>query len=154
MYQGFVHLHNLMRWVILILLLLNVFRHLTAGQKPFEAKDKKLGLFLMIAAHIMLLLGLFQYFFGDFGLKLITTNGFAAVMKDSALRFWAVEHITSMILAIVFITVARGVFRKSITDQAKHRRALLLYVVALVLILAAVPWPFRESIARPLFPGM
>jgi hypothetical protein len=132
----------------------NIIRHLLAMQKPFEPIDKKLGLSLMIAAHIMLLLGLYQYFFGDFGLALVTKNGFAAVMKDPALRFWAVEHITSMIISIVLITIARGVFRKPITSVAKHKRALILYLFALVIILAAVPWPFREAVARPLFPGM
>ena len=76
------------------------------------------------------------------------------VMKNSVLRFWAVEHITSMFLAIVLITVARGVFRKPITNEAKHKRALLLYVVALILVIAAVPWPFREAVGRPWFPGM
>ena len=43
---------------------------------------------------------------------------------------------------------------KPLTNQAKHKRALLLYVIALILVLAAIPWPFRENIARPLFPGM
>jgi hypothetical protein len=29
-----------------------------------------------------------------------------------------------------------------------------MYLIAMVLILAAVPWPFRELIGRPWFPGM
>ena len=154
MYQGILHLHNFLRWVILLLLLVNVIRHVMAMNKPFANADKKLGLVLMITAHVMLLVGLYQYFAGPFGYRLFAENGASVVMKNPALRFWAVEHITSMILAIVLITVARGVFRKPITNEAKHKRALLLYVVALILVIAAVPWPFRENIARPLFPGM
>jgi hypothetical protein len=154
MYQGLVHLHNFMRWVILLLLIFNIIRHITASSKPFGAQDKKLGLMLMVAAHITLLLGLYQYFAGDFGFKLIQQYGMGEVMKIASVRFWAVEHITGMILAIALITVARGVFRKVIPDAAKHKRALLLYTIALLLILAVVPWPFREGVARPWFPGM
>ena len=154
MYQGLVHLHNFMRWVILILLIINIGRHIVAINKPFGSQDKRLGLMLMVAAHIMLVLGLYQYFFGSFGYKIIAENGFAVVMKNAALRFWAVEHITAMILGIALITVARGVYRKTITNESKHKRALLLYLISLIIILASVPWPFREGIARPLFPGM
>ncbi len=154
MYQGLLHLHNFMRWVILILLVVNIVRHLVVMKQPFAERDKKLGLMLMIAAHITLLIGLYQYFAGPWGFQLIVDKGMAVVMKDSALRFWAVEHITGMLIGIVLITIARGVFRKSISNEAKHKRALLLYIIALVVILASVPWPFREGIARPLFPGM
>ncbi|MES2647141.1 MAG: hypothetical protein V4717_09720 [Bacteroidota bacterium] len=143
-----------MRWVILILLIINIVRHITASNQTFGSKDKKWGLMLMITAHIMLLLGLYQYFAGPWGYQLIQNEGMGVVMKNAAYRFWAVEHITGMILSIVLITVARGVYRKTITNQAKHKRALLLYVIALIIILVSIPWPFREGIARPLFPGM
>jgi hypothetical protein len=35
----------------------------------------------------------------------------------------------------------------------KYKKAFWFFVVALILILAAIPWPSRE-IGRPLFPGM
>lgn len=155
MYAGSVHLHNMLRWVILILLLLNVYRHATAGAQPYGDKDRKLGLYLMISAHIMLLLGLFQYFFGGVGLSRIQDEGMSAVMKNSEWRYWAVEHISSMLISIVLITLGYGVRKKQMDDIAKHRRALLLYAVALLLILAAMPWPGRQGeIGRPLIPGM
>ena len=153
MYTGLLHLHNLMRWIILLLLLLNVFRHFTAGSKSFSTTDKKLGLWTMIAAHITLVIGLYQYFAGGAGYKLFEILGVGGVMKDTVARFWAVEHITGMLIGIVLITVARGVYRKNISDAAKHRRALILYVLALIIIMAVIPWPGRE-VARPLFPGM
>jgi hypothetical protein len=153
MYNGILHLHNLMRWVILILLLINIVRHITAAARPFASADKKLGLWAMIAAHLTLVIGLYQYFAGGSGFKLFQVLGVGGVMKDAVARFWAVEHITGMLIGIVLITLARGVFRKNLTDKAKHRRALILYVLALVAIVAVIPWPGRE-VARPLFPGM
>lgn len=154
MYQGLVHLHNFLRWIILILLIVNIIRHLTAGARPYSAPDKKLGLWLMIAAHITLLLGLFQYFAGDFGFKLIQQYGMGEAMKIASVRFWAVEHIMGMIFAIVLITIARGVFRKPISDKSKHTKALVYYVIALIIMLAVIPWPSRVGIGRPIFPGM
>ena len=76
-------------------------------------------------------------------------GGFGEVMKDSFALFWVVEHITAMILAIVLITIARGKAKTLNFNAAKW-----LYLVALILLLAAIPWPFREGIGRPWFPGM
>ena len=144
MESGLLHLHNFLRWVILFFLILSLIQ-------AFGKKEglKKTSLWLLIASHITLLIGLYQYFTGSFGYKLIQANGFAAVMKDSVLRFWAVEHITGMILAIVLITIARG---KS--KRGGYSAAGWLYLIALIIILAVIPWPFREGIARPWFPGM
>ena len=150
MYTGLLHLHNLLRWVILILLVVALIRHLAgvSGRKPLTSGDKKVGLFLLISAHIQFLIGLYQWFIGGFGYNLIRGNGFGEVMKNAAQRFWAVEHITGMLIAIILITVARG--RVKI---GSYSAASWMYVVALLLIIAVVPWPFREDIGRPWFPG-
>lgn len=146
MYTGLLHLHNALRWVILILLLIALFQAFTK-----KGGLQKTSLFLLISAHITLLLGLFQYFNNEaVGFHMIERlGGFGNVMKDSFARFWVVEHIGAMILAIVLITMARGRAKKQ-----NYSAASWMYVVALILILAAVPWPFREAIARPWFPGM
>ncbi len=144
MESGLLHLHSFLRWVILFFLLLALVQ--AFGKK---VALKKTSLWLLISAHITLLIGLYQYFTGAFGYKLIQSNGFSAVMKDSALRFWAVEHISTMLIAIILITIARG---KS--KVGAYSAASWLYLIALLLILAGVPWPFREGIARPWFPGM
>lgn len=123
------------------------------GNKPFTSSDKKAGLFLMISAHIMLLIGLYQWFAGQWGLNNIQHMGMKAVMKDSVFRFWAVEHITGMLISIILITIGRGSAKKMISDKAKHRRSFSFYFIALIIILASVPWPFRE-VARPIFPGV
>ena len=69
--------------------------------KPSKSRGlQKTSLWLLIAAHITLLIGIYQYFTSAVGYKLIQNNGFSAVMKDSVMRFWAVEHISGMLLAI------------------------------------------------------
>lgn len=146
MYNGLLHLHNALRWIIIILLVLSLVQALTKNEKI-----TKTSLWLLISAHITLLLGLFQYFNSDkVGFVLIERLGsFGNVMKDGAARFWAVEHISAMVIAIVLITIARGKAK-----VLNYKAATILYIIALLLILAAVPWPFREGIGRPWFPGM
>ena len=150
MYNVLLSLHSILRWVILLLLIMNIVRHITAANKPFDNMDKKLSLWLMIAAHITLIIGLYQWFAGALGYQNIKENGMQTVMKDDTYRFFAVEHAVGMIVAIIVITIARGVYRKNITDVKKHRRSLILYIIALVIILALVPWPGMQHVGRPL----
>lgn len=155
MYTGLLHLHNLMRWVILILLLVALINAITGiiNKRPFTSGNRKVSLFLMISAHITLLIGLYQWIVGPVGLKLIQQLGMGPVMKDAAARFWAVEHITGMLIGIILITIANSTGKKNISPERKHKKMLWLYLFALIVIFASVPWPFRE-VARPLFPGM
>lgn len=157
MYTGLLHLHNLLRWVIFILLLWAIVKSLLgmAGNKPFTNGDKKLGLFLMIAAHTTLLIGLYQWFASPiWGFQDIQTAGMKAVMQDKLHRFWAVEHFAGMLIGIILITIGRGSAKKNITDVAKHKRSFTYYFIAFVIIVASIPWPFRELVGRPWFPGM
>ena len=154
MYEGLLHLHNFGRWVVLILLLVALVKSFNgmSGNKPFTNGDKKTGLFLMISAHIMLLIGLYQWFV-RMGLPLIQQYGMKAVMQNAQQRFWAVEHITGMLIGIILITIGRGSAKKNISDKAKHSRSFWFYLIAFIIIVASVPWPFRE-VGRPLLPGM
>lgn len=154
MYTGLLHLHNLMRWVILILLVINIINHFNSASKPITSKDKKLSLFLLISAHITLLIGLYQYFFGNLGFKLISQLGMGEVMKTGYYRFWAIEHITGTIIAILLITLANGALKRNISDINKRKKARNLLLTALIIILLVVPWPFRQDIGRAWFPGM
>ncbi len=151
MYNFLLGLHNLLRWIILLLLFVNLVRHFIAINRPFAAIDKKLGLWLMISAHIQLVVGLYQWFAGAWGLQNFKNNGAAQVMQNSTERFFAVEHTVSMIIAIALITIARGIFRKQIPDGKKHRRCILLYALALIIILAMIPWPGMDEVGRSLF---
>ena len=155
MQTGLVHLHNLLRWVILILLLVSIYKSYSGWKsgKQFAAGDKKIWLFTMIASHITLLLGLYQWALGRIGFLSTDYTSFGSVMEDKVSRFFLVEHPITMILAIVMITLGHGMAKKSVDDETKYKKAFRYFIIALVLILAAVPWPFRE-VARPWFPGM
>ena len=55
-------------------------------------------------------------------------------MKDPALRFWAVEHITSMFAAIALAHVGRVLARKATTPAAKRTRLLICFGLATLLM--------------------
>jgi len=111
MYNGLLLLHSFLRWVILVLAIVSIYKNYLGmrGGRVFSAGDKKVGLFLMIAAHTTLLVGLYLWFFGPFGLMNIQNLGFGEVMKNRIARYYAVEHTAGMLIAIVLITIGRGV---------------------------------------------
>jgi hypothetical protein len=155
METGLLHLHNLLRWIILVLLVLSIVKAYTGwkSNKAFSAADKKTWLFTMIAAHVTLLLGIYQWTLGRFGLFTFVKPEGVSMMKDATLRFYQMEHPVMMIVSILLITLAHGMSKKSVADQVKYKKAFQYFLLALLLILVAIPWPFRE-IGRPLFPGM
>ena len=105
----------------------------------------------MISAHTTLLIGLILLFFGTYGIAKGVPEGIS-VMKNSTYRFFWVEHPLMMLIAIVFITIARGQAKKSTPDAVKYKKAFWFFIIALLLILASIPWPFRQEIGRPLIP--
>jgi multisubunit Na+/H+ antiporter MnhB subunit len=66
--------------------------------------------------------------------------GMGEVMKDSALRKALVEHPLTIIIAIVLITIGFSKHKKKTTDKAKFKTITIFYTIALILILAMIPW--------------
>jgi hypothetical protein len=144
-YSFLLHLHSIGRWILLLLLLVAIFNSLVAGQRPWIRTDARTGSILTITADLMLLIGLAIWYWGPKGYKLIEeAGGMSAVMKNSYYRFFAIEHITGMLIAIILIHIGKAQARKKISDRAKHRRTVIFYLLALIIILATIPWPFRQ----------
>ena len=139
MYTGLLHAHSGLRWVVLILLIAAIFN--AFGKKNggvWTAKDKKITLFAMVFTHIQLVLGIILYFMSP---KVQFVEGF---MQNPVYRFFAVEHITLMIIAIALITIGYSKAKRAATDAKKFGAVATFYLVGLILILASIPWPFRH----------
>lgn len=151
MYTGFLHLHNLLRYVLVILLILALFKSFAGwfSKKQYSSADDKISLYLLITAHLQLLIGLALYLFLS-PVAEVATSDMGAAMKDPVLRFWAVEHLSAMVLGIILITLGRIMGKKGSTDNARFRRQAIYYLLATVLIFSAIPWPW-SAIARPWF---
>ena len=144
--------HSIFRWVLLILLLLSIIQSFVGWIKRRELRegDVKLWLFTMISAHINLLIGLILLLFGRYGILSSGLPEGVDLMKDKFYRFFWVEHPTGMLVAIILITLGRGVVKKQITDPVKYKRSFWFFLFAMVVILATIPWPGREIVGRGL----
>ncbi len=145
MYDFVLRVHSILRWAVLLLLVVSVYKHFAGRNKPFTALHRKLGLFTMIAADIQLLIGLYQWFAGPRGLKMLQSMPMKEIMRDSVTRFYAIEHITAMLIAIILIHVGYGYAKKNVPDPQKHKRVLLFFGLALLIVLISIPWPFRAA---------
>jgi L-asparagine transporter-like permease len=146
-YNILVQAHSAGRWLLLLFLLVAIFRSLSAGNRPYNRGDNSTGLVLTIVTDLMFLVGVVLYFAGNWGYKLFQQMSTKEIMNNSVLRFFAVEHITLMLIAVILIHIGKAQGRKNISDRARHRRTLIFYFIALLVILVAVPWPFREGFA-------
>lgn len=142
MYQAIKYLHSY--WAYLVVLVV-VFATLNAlysffTNKEYSYKDFRLSLFALIVTHLQFLIGLVLFFVSPLGLQSILNNGIAAVMKDSALRLYAIEHPTVMQLTAVFITIGYSKHKKKLTSHPKFKMLAIFYTIALVLLLSRIPW--------------
>jgi hypothetical protein len=148
--QALLVIHNLLRWLILLFGIWTVLAAISgvASKRAFTASDGRSNFLFMLTMDLQLLVGLGLYFSGAWfdRLKHLGDN-----MKDANLRFFTMEHELLMIVAWVLVHMGRVAVKKSITSPFKFRRSLIFFGITLILILIAMPWPFREAVARPWF---
>jgi membrane protein DedA with SNARE-associated domain len=138
MYEILKHTHSGLRWVALILILMAIYNSITA--KEFTKREKLINLFSMVSLHTQLLLGLVLYFISP------RVSFAAGWMKDASFRFYGMEHLAGMLIAIALITVGYVKSKKGTTPAAIYKPIKLFYIIGLILILASIPWPFRANL--------
>jgi hypothetical protein len=152
MYLPVLVLHSLLRWLVLFAGVLAVSRALTGilGPRPWTPTDARSGRLFVLSIDVQTLLGLVLYGI----LSPITKGAFedmVVAMRNSTLRFWAVEHIAMMLVALVLAHIGRARSKAASSDAAQHRQAAIFFTLALVIVFMAMPWPWARE-ARPLFP--
>ena len=145
MYEILKHTHSGLRWVALILILLAIYNSITA--KEFTKREKLVNLFSMVSLHTQLILGLILYFISD------KVKFFDGWMKEPTgiYRFYGIEHLAGMIIAIALITVGYVKSKKGNSPAEIYKPIKLFYIIGLILILASIPWPFRANLGGAWF---
>ncbi|HYF66588.1 MAG TPA: cytochrome B [Ohtaekwangia sp.] len=138
MLQGLLHTHSLLRYFILIALLAVIIKAIIglASDKPFGKWDNKISLYLLIFTHLQFVVGLVLYFMNLAQDRLVQFG--SGTMSNSGIRYWTVEHIFGMFIAVGVITAARSSSKKLTNDAAKHKRLLILNVIALIIIIVTI----------------
>ena len=142
MYNTVKFIHSWWAYLVLFVLVIATINSLAGlvGKKEYQPKDFRLALFTLIVTHIQFLIGLILFFVSPYGLQSITNNGMGAVMKDSVLRLYAVEHPTVMILTVALITIGYSKHKKKLVSGPKFKALTLFYTLGLILMLSRIPW--------------
>ncbi len=152
MYDLLLTLHSWVRWVVVVAAVLAFGQALRGwlGRRDWTQMDDRLGLFFTISLDVQLLIGLILYVVSP--LIEAAMQDFGAAMSASGMRFFAVEHVLMMVIAVVLAHVGRALSRRVEDAQVKHQRAAIFFGLSILLVLAAVPWAFREAaVSRPWF---
>lgn len=141
MFETVKMLHSLWAYLTLLLIVIAALNALFKffGNKEFHPIDFRISLFTLIVAHIQLLLGLVLFFAADY-LSLFSELGMGGIMKNSILRSNIVEHPLMMIIAVILITVGYSKHKKKLTSKPKFKVLAIFYTLALVCVLAKIPW--------------
>ena len=152
LYLTFLHLHSLLRWVALLGLVARVGRSTLAlvqkdGWKPL---DRGISVAATAAMDTQLLIGC-VLFFALSPIAQTAMSNMGAAMRDPSLRFYSVEHTTMMFLSIVLAHVGQILAKRAADDRRKHLYSVACYGLALLMVVAAIPWPFRAVVGRGLY---
>ena len=150
MYTFVLVLHSWLRWAALVAgvgatMAAFTDRAPTAGL----GRADRWGLALMATLDLQMLLGLLLYLVLS-PMMVAIRQDFSGAMQNPVARFWAVEHISMMLAAVIFVHVGRVLARKAKSPAAKRTRLLVCFGIATLAMFAATPWPGLAN-ARPLF---
>jgi len=136
--------HSGWRYLVIILLLVAFINALMGylGKKPYTEGNRKLNVFALISTHIQLVLGLVLYFMHDW---------YKGDMSVAVQRYWKMEHIAMMIVAIILITVGNARSKKVDSALMKHRTIFIFFGLALLIITAAIFAMVKSDPTRQLF---
>jgi len=144
-------LHSWNRWIILVagvIVIAAAIKGLSA-KSDYSHFQRKWALVFLSSLHLQLLIGLVMYFF----LSPVTAQAlsdFGAAMKDSVLRFWAVEHAFVNLIAIGLAQTGSILVKRRADSTGKHKQTLIWSGIALLLILAMIPMGMM-GVERPWF---
>jgi heme A synthase len=147
MYELTLIAHNLMRWVVLALAVFALVRIYMGlfGKKEWTDTDRKALSFYSIGMDIQLLLGLLLYFVVSPFMANIRSN-FGGAMSDSSLRFFAVEHLLMMVVAVVLAHVAVVMAKRANLSSSKFRQGAIWLTLSVLAVLVSIPWAQRPLV--------
>jgi hypothetical protein len=140
MYELVLLVHSWLRWAVLAAGLAAAF----GGR----SRDDTGGKWFVILLDLQIVLGLLLYFALSPFTKAAMAN-FGEAMGNSQLRFFAVEHVFGMLIGTALAHVGRKKVKNAVIER-RGRLALIFYGLALLAIMASIPWPGMPA-GRPLF---
>lgn len=133
MYTSFLHIHSFTRYILLVLLVVVIVKSLIGwlSRSQFSKGDNVLAVMNMGFAHLQVIIGLILYYQSP-NVKL------GEGMMTNAFRYWSVEHLSLMLVAVILISIGRISSKKAKDDSTKHKRLFIYNALALLLIVVSV----------------
>ncbi len=152
MYSFLLHLHSWNRWLIIItgvLAIVTSFMGWQQKRSEFLKKDHIIAASFIGFLHLQLIIGLLLQFVYS-PIAKAAMSDFGAAMKNTELRFWAVEHLIAMVLVVAIAQIGRIKSKKNSAPSKGYKQAFVFYLVSAIIMLASIPWGLIHP-ARPLF---
>jgi hypothetical protein len=149
MYSTTLIIHSFFRWLVLLSLLYAIFNAFRGWRthKPFKKHDSILRQTTVSLAHIQFTLGVILYFTSPITGYFV--RNFSEAVHNRGMRFFGMEHITMMVIAVALITHGASLSKKRETDTEKFKTMAIYFSIGLVIIFLSIPWPFSPFTARP-----
>ncbi len=128
-------LHSLLRYGVVITVAAAGLLHLRGWlmQRPILNGERMWAILAVVFCHVQLVMGLILY--------AMNFQGYMAMGGETG-RFWKMEHLGTMVIAIALVTIGRVSSKRANEEPVKQKRVAIFYLIALALILWAIPWPF------------
>jgi hypothetical protein len=149
MYLALILLHSFVRWLVAGSLIYAVYRGARGWftKVKFSKIDDSVRHITATFAHIQLMVGYVLYFNSPF-ISYFRSH-FSEAIKQFEFVFFGVIHISLMTVAIIVITIGSSAAKRQVADFAKFKTMTIFYIIALLIILIAIPWPFSPLASRP-----
>jgi hypothetical protein len=140
MYEIFLMLHSVLRWLVLVTALWAVIRFVGGwlGKRQFTSADGSAAKFYTISLDIQFLIGLILMFVSPLIQALFAD--FGGGMKNPELRRIGMEHTILMLAAVTFGHIGNAMAKKNTDDASRLRKGAIFFVLSLVALLAGIPW--------------
>lgn len=151
MYPLFLPLHSLIRWFVLIFLLFSIFRGFRGiiKNQVFSTFDNNIRIITVKVVQLQFCIGIVLYFLSPISRYFLRDFNSAIHLRE--IRFFGLEHITMMVLAVAIITIGSDRINKASSDQHKYKIMAIWFGIGLLLILVSIPWSFSPFTSRPNF---
>lgn len=147
MYTALLATHNIVRWLVLAAGVYAVVRAWRGWLSRAVWTDADAGAVKLYVNSLSLqfVVGILVYAVSP---MIRTALGdMAATMKNAPVRYFVVEHVTVMIIAIALGHIGAARVRKAASDSARFQAATIFLGLSLAAVAGFIPW------GRPLVPS-
>jgi hypothetical protein len=139
-YQILLHVHSVLRYFVLVFMLISIVSSIRSiiTKQTYLKSRQKLNLITMAMFHTQFLMGSVLYFLSP------KVQFRKEMLQVEILRFFTLEHVSIMIVAMVLITIGYSKAKKNV--EKGNKKIAFYYSLALILVLLAIPWPFRVQL--------